>query len=194
MNLRESDGQIIVVLSPQEHAQLCAADTPNHQDQPAGAEMKRKIQDAVMVRVHMDGDCRVVLHVLQEPVIPATTQPAEATIRFVDRWLWDCPQRETAGSEWSDLHIRDAARMIEFAIDSQFCWTLVGDQLPPVGAYVACVAEHEEGGLMYWAGLVRAHGPAGNCAVMETLDPHRRSFIMTRDTRWTQLPAIPEDK
>lgn len=193
MNLRESDGQIIAVLTPQEHAQLCAADTPNHKDQPAGAEMKRQIQEAAWARTHVDGDCRVVLHVLQEPVIPVTAQPAQATMKFVDQWLWDCPQRETAASEWSDPHIRDTARMIEVAVASRLRWTLVEDQLPPIGAQVACVAEHEDGGSLYWTGTIVKHLPAGRHALMETRDHRVRCFVLTHDTRWLQLPPTPKE-
>ena len=69
-------------------------------------------------------------------------------------------------------------------------WTKITEQLPAVGSRIACAAEHCEGGMMLWAGIVTEIWEQG-FAVMETRGERTRSFIITDDTLWTTLPPLP---
>ena len=54
---------------------------------------------------------RRVLPVVMEGDLGAQRRNLLA-MQFVDKWLWETGDRETAGQPWPDAHIRDAARML----------------------------------------------------------------------------------
>lgn len=66
-------------------------------------------------------------------------------------------------------------------------WFRVTEKLPPVGAIIACRAEHHTGRTMWWAGEIVEVWPQG-FATMEVLEEHPRRFILTHDTEWCLLP------
>lgn len=63
MTTEEANGNLKITVSPEEYAQLAAADLPSHTKQQAGAALKREIETIMMTRIRTYGTCNATLTV-----------------------------------------------------------------------------------------------------------------------------------
>ena len=68
-------------------------------------------------------------------------------------------------------------------------WVKIAERLPKEGDVIVCSAEHRAGGPMFWAGHIVE--TKQGFAVMETRGVPPERFILTHDTVWLPLPALP---
>lgn len=68
-------------------------------------------------------------------------------------------------------------------------WNSITEKIPAVGDIIACAAEHQDGGMMFWAGEI-VDILQQSFAVMKVRSLHNENFVLTYDTLWVRLPDI----
>lgn len=77
MTTAETNGHLKITVSPEEYAQLSAADLPSHEKQAFGAALKREIETVMMTRIRTYGTCNATLTVDWHNTEPSGTPQSE---------------------------------------------------------------------------------------------------------------------